>query len=223
MFDYEGRYRRLRELGLEGWRGADDGRGLARLAEVLDWLAPPHLPSPPARVLELGCGNGYSASLLMARKGFEVSGVDISRTAIAWAQELFIAEGVRGTFLVGDVGGMMPFFGENAFDVVIDGSCLHCLIGDQRSRCLAEVRRILRHAGLFIVSSMCGAPRSDEAKARFDHEAKQLLQDGVPYRTLKPLEELEDEVTGAGFAVQERRLSVNSWWDHVTLVCTPSV
>jgi len=106
----------------------------------------------------------------------------------------------------------MPFFGENAFEIVVDGSCLHCLIGDQRSRCLAEVRRILCHEGHFIVSSMCGAPRSDEAKARFDPEAKQLLQDGVPYRTLKPLEELEDEVTAAGFVVQERRLSVNSWW-----------
>jgi len=85
MFDYEGQYRRLRELGLQGWRGADDGRGLARLTEVLDWLET-HLPWPPARVLELGCGNGYSTSLLLGRKGFEVSGVDISKTAIAWAQ-----------------------------------------------------------------------------------------------------------------------------------------
>lgn len=222
MFDYEGRYRRLRELGLEGWRGADDGRGLSRLTDVLNWLEKNHLPRPPARVLELGCGNGYSASLLMARKGFEVCGVDVSRTAIEWARELFLAESVRGTFLVGDVCEM-PFFGESVFDVVVDGSCLHCLVGGQRSRCLVEVRRILRQQGLFIVSSMCGAPKSDEAKAHFDEEAKQLLQNGVPYRTLKPLDELEDEVTGAGFAVRHRRINVNSWWDHVTLVCTPSV
>ena len=84
----------------------------------------------------------------------------------------------------------MPFFAERFFDVVIDGSCLHCLIGNDRARCLAEVRRILRFEGVFVVSSMCGLPKSDDAKARFDPQAGHLLENGRAYRTLKPLADI---------------------------------
>ena len=82
-------------------------------------------------MLELGCGNGMSSSLLMARKGYEVHGVDISKAAIAWAREQFTDYALCGTFGQGDVCDM-PFLTEHSFDIVIDGSCLHCLIGNDR-------------------------------------------------------------------------------------------
>jgi 2-polyprenyl-3-methyl-5-hydroxy-6-metoxy-1,4-benzoquinol methylase len=59
------------------------------MAETLDRLERETFPKPPARVLELGCGNGMSSSLWMARKGYEVHGIDISETAIAWAEQQF--------------------------------------------------------------------------------------------------------------------------------------
>ncbi len=113
----------------------------------------------------------------------------------------------------------MPFFEDEAFDIVFDGSCLHCLIGDERAQCLAEVRRILRIYGVFVVSSMCGEPKSDDARARFDPQTNCLMEDGEPYRTLKPLPELERELVDAGFKVRSRSIGVNPWWDHATLVC----
>jgi hypothetical protein len=105
------------------------------------------------------------------------------------------------------------------FDVVIDGSCLHCLIGNDRARCLGEVRRILRCEGVFVVSSMCGLPKSEEAMARFDPQTGHLLKNGRAYRTLKPLADIASELMEQGFEVRDSRLSVNPWWDHVTMTC----
>jgi SAM-dependent methyltransferase len=218
MYDYDAQYRRLRAAGHQGWAGSAREQNLARLNEVLDGLVREIFPALPARVLELGCGNGMSSSLLMARKGYEVHGIDISGTAIVWAEEQFAQSALLGHFLHGDVCAM-PFFADESFDVVIDGSCLHCLIGDDRTRCLGEVRRILRPGGLFVVSSMCGLPKSDEAKARFDAQTGHLLEDGRPHRTLKPVADLASELANSGFEVQDGRLSVNPWWDHVTMVC----
>jgi SAM-dependent methyltransferase len=218
MHDYDAEYRRLKAAGYRGWAGSQHERNLARLAETLDWLERQSFPRPPARVLELGCGNGMSSSLLMAQKGYETHGIDISRTAIAWAEKQLAEIALSGSFRHGDVCDM-PFFPDGFFDAVMDGSCLHCLIGNDRTRCLQEVHRVLQPRGIFVVSSMCGLPKSDEAKARFDPAACHLLENGRPYRTLKPLADLAREVAGAGFEVQDSRVSVNPWWDHVSMVC----
>jgi GrpB-like predicted nucleotidyltransferase (UPF0157 family)/SAM-dependent methyltransferase len=220
-YDYEAQYRRLRAAGAPGWAGDQYERGLASLTKTLDRLDRDGvLPKPPARMLELGCGNGQS-SFLLAGKGYRVHGIDISATAVAWARERFAAAGLRGSFHQGTVC-RMPVFDDDSFDIVFDGSCLHCLIGSDRALCLAEIRRILRPDGVFVVSSMCGEPRSDDARARFDPQAGCLMQDGRPYRTLKPLAALEAELSQAGLAVRGRSIAVNPWWDHATLVCGPA-
>ncbi len=218
MFDYEAQYRRLRAAGLQGWAGYRHARNFARMTETLDRLQREGFPKPPASVLELGCGNAMSSSHWMAARGFEVHGIDITCSAIAWAMEGFAEHGLSGAFRHGSVCAM-PFFAEQSFNIVIDGACLHCLIGNDRTLCLREVRRILRSDGVFVVSSMCGLPKSDDARARFDSLTGHLLQDGRPYRTLKPLAEIQRELMEAGFEVQDSKLSVNAWWDHVTIAC----
>ncbi|WP_213286773.1 class I SAM-dependent methyltransferase [Bradyrhizobium sp. sGM-13] len=186
------------------------------MTDTLDRLEREFLPSPPARILELGCGNGMSWSLLMAGKGYEVHGIDISEIAIVWAKEQFAERRLSGAFRKGNVCEM-PFIPDASFDIVMDGSCLHCLIGCDRTRCLQEVHRILRADGVFVVSTMCGLPKSDDAKARFDPVNGQLLQDGRAYRTLKPLKDIVREVMDARFEVRESTVSVNPWWDHATM------
>ena len=66
---------------------------------------------------------------------------------------------------------------------------------------------------------MYGLPKSEEAKARFDPAAGHLLENGRAYRTLKSEAELARELMEAGFEVQDSRLRVNPWWDHVTMTC----
>ena len=47
---------------------------------------------------------------------------------------------------------------DNCFDLIFDGSCMHCLTGSQREQAYSQVRRLLRENGTFIISSMCGEP-----------------------------------------------------------------
>lgn len=218
MYDYEGRYRYLKSAGLSGWAGSQYERGLRNLERTLEELEGDGIfPKPPARVVELGCGNGMS-SFLMAQKGYEAYGVDLASTAIAWARERCASANLCASFHEGDVCSM-PFFEDAFFDIVIDGSCLHCLIGDERASCLREVARVLRPDGVFVVSSMCGLPKSGDARRRFDHRTSCLMHDSQPYRTLKPLKDLEAELSYAGFEAQRVKINVNSWWDHATITC----
>lgn len=218
MPDYERRYQELRRAGLPGWSGARHTDNRRKLASVLDDLQRSQLlPLPPCTVLELGCGNGSMACLLLAERGYQVHCIDMSPTAIAWAGEMFQAAALTGHFVQGDVR-TMPVFGTAAFDLVYDGACLHCLVGADRGLCLAEVRRILQPGGLFIASTMCGPPRSPDALARYDAELECLVEDGVPARTLKPLTALLAELGEAGFDIEDHRVSVNPWWDHATIV-----
>ncbi len=217
MFDYNAQYRRLRETGARGWAGDQHERGVAQASAMLDRLMRETcFPPPPARVLELGCGNGLWA-LLMARKDYRAFGVDIAELAIEWARERFGEARLPGDFTQGDVCSM-PFYGDAMFDIVADGACLHCLLGDQRAQCLAEVRRVLRPGGVFIVSSMCGLPKSDGLKQHFDPETEQLRLYGRPYRTLKQADAIDREVAEAGFTIVMRDVADNAWWDHLTLL-----
>ncbi|HEX7701155.1 MAG TPA: class I SAM-dependent methyltransferase, partial [Kofleriaceae bacterium] len=111
----------------------------------------------------------------LVERGFDVTGIDISPTAIAWATERAIP-GTR--FVVGDVVAEIP----GAYDFVIDGHCLHCIIGDDRSRMLANVRGALVPGGSLFVATMCGEITLPKLRACFDPITRCQVVDGVAYR-----------------------------------------
>jgi len=94
-------------------------------------------------VLDLGCLDGTVGSLLVAQ-GNRVSGIDASRTAIERARE-------RGLDArLGNLEEPMPF--ENgAFDIVFAGEIVEHVF--EIDRMLAEVYRVLRPGGAFIVTT----------------------------------------------------------------------
>jgi SAM-dependent methyltransferase len=213
--DYDACYRGWRERGMLGWGGSGaGGRRDGWRAKLESLRHAGLLPPPPVDWLELGCGTGF-ASRWAAERGYRVAGVDISREAIAWATDEFAVARLRGDFRAADVGCGLPF-GDAAFNLVVDGNCLHCLIGDARGRCLAEVRRLLRAHGRFVVSSMCGEPKYAEDRALF--QAGALHRNGSPWRTLKPAPEIEREIIDGGFSILSRAVRVGEQFDHLTLV-----
>src|SRR3954466_3202668 len=82
-----------------------------------------HLPTPPARGADLGCGTG-SLSVLLADEGYAVDGVDFSPEMVDAAREKAAGRpGLR--FAVGDAGA--PPLEPATYDVVLSRHVLWVL------------------------------------------------------------------------------------------------
>ncbi len=191
--DYAGHDTRYQQLRLQGAPGWDTAEGYLEREVELAWALAALEPGNGRRVLELGCGAGNIAGWLVDR-GFDVTGIDISPTAIAWATERAIP-GAR--FMIGDLVANIP--GE--FDLVIDGHCLHCIIGDDRARLLANVRDALVPGGSLFVATMCGEITLPALRACFDPVTRCQVVDGVARRFIGDADELLAELRAAGFDI----------------------
>ncbi|MCP5098210.1 MAG: methyltransferase domain-containing protein [Chloroflexi bacterium] len=78
-------------------------------------------PSPPAKILDIGCGTG-SLSLILARLGHQVTGIDLSPAMIAQAKTKAANAGFQISFQVMDASS--PTFSERPFDGIV---CRHLL------------------------------------------------------------------------------------------------
>jgi SAM-dependent methyltransferase len=97
------------------------------------------------RVLEVGCGAGVDLARF-AKGGAEVTGVDVSASAIALARTNFSQQGLAGEFHVAN-GEKLPF-GDNAFDLVYAHGVVQYTADPQRL--VDECRRVLKAGGLAI-------------------------------------------------------------------------
>ena len=98
------------------------------------------------RVLDLGCGAG-NHSLFFARLGFEVTGIDVSGSAIAVSRQRFADEGFVGTFhemTFEDIGQLT-----SGFDLVLDRGALCCADFDfVRGTVMPKLRTALKPDGV---------------------------------------------------------------------------
>jgi SAM-dependent methyltransferase len=143
-YEYDECYRTVYAEGAELWETAEPNDALvAFVDEPGNRLGP--------RVLDLGCGEGRD-SLFLARRGFDVTGVDVSRAALDKARERAAAGGLRCRFLERDVT-LLDNVGAEPFDWAINMGCLHMLSEpEHRRRHLERVRDVLRPGGEFLVA-----------------------------------------------------------------------
>ncbi len=99
------------------WSDANCDRYLIQFGAILSLL-----PPPPARLLDMGCGTGWT-SIFFAKRGFDVCGVDISGDMIRAAEEnQKNAEVGNLEFLAGDYESVrLP----HTFDCVVFFDSLH--------------------------------------------------------------------------------------------------
>ena len=140
----------LRNLGEAGiWHAAHkpfSDPGCARyLAEMGALLA--LLPPPPARLLDLGCGTGWT-SVFFARAGYEVVGVDLAPDMIEQAEANRARAGLDGLrFAVSDYEELAF---EQAFDCVVFYDALHHAVDEAAA--VACACRALRAGGVCVTS-----------------------------------------------------------------------
>ena len=110
------------------------------------------LIEPGAAVLDIGCGAGTTAQWL-ARRGFEVLGVDFSQAAIQRARKAH-ADVAGLSFDVVDVtqiGGL-----EGQFDLLLDRGCLHGIPKGKAQKAYAQnVTHWTKPGALFLLMSRC--------------------------------------------------------------------
>jgi SAM-dependent methyltransferase len=105
------------------------------------------LPQPPATVLDLGCGPGWT-SIFLARRGYEVTGVDISTEMIFQAnQNKQRAQLANLRFLVADYENLS--FG-GIFDVALFYDSLHHAVDERQA--IVSAYRALRTGGICLTS-----------------------------------------------------------------------
>ncbi len=104
----------------------------------------------PGRALDLGCGAGRTA-IYLAQRGWQCDGVDFVPRAVAVAQARAHDAGVadHARFHLGSVTQMD--FLDGPYDLAIDIGCLHAQRGADLQRYRAEVTRLLRPAGYFLL------------------------------------------------------------------------
>lgn len=102
---------------------------------------------PPGRALDLGCGAGRNARHLASR-GFEVDGIDLSETAVAWAREHRPGAGRAPRFHVGDAFGEAGATLAGPYELVYDSGCLHHLPPHRRIAYLRLLDRVLAPGGV---------------------------------------------------------------------------
>lgn len=105
----------------------------------------------PCKAVDLGCGAGNYA-IHLARLGFQVTGIDISPSAIKIAREHAENDGVKCSFLVGDVLGELEEVTET-FDFAYDWELLHHIFPDRRGKYVENVHRLLGSGGKYF--SVC--------------------------------------------------------------------
>jgi ubiquinone/menaquinone biosynthesis C-methylase UbiE len=186
-----------------GWGKIDDS------VEDLTWHSLRQREAFPqhGNLLELGCGAGQ-ISIDFAKAGYNVTGIDISPTAIEWAIENAAKENVSVRFIQGDVL-RLENIADESFDIALDGHCFHCIIGSDRQQFLQSVYRILKVGGTLTICSMCNqVPDNSHYQEYFDPSSRCLFYTDkkTPVRYIGDSNEIIQEVISAKFRVLDVKL-----------------
>ena len=105
----------------------------------------PNINPEKINILEIGCGSGanikYAASV-----GYNVYGIDISKTAVDYAVNSFKESGLNGSISVASVDNLP--FDDNFFHIIIDHGTLVCVNEEIYKKAIDEIHRVLIGGGL---------------------------------------------------------------------------
>ena len=115
----------------------------------------------PGHAIDLGCGIGRNA-VYLAKRGYRVDAIDLSRTAIGKACSLARRSEVDVNFIVGSIFDLALPSGH--YDLAYDAGLLHHLQPHRRPYYLEKVHAVLKPNGMFGMTcfdTSAGVPKED--------------------------------------------------------------
>ncbi len=199
-------YRDKQTAGQTGWVDRDSPDWALHTVQLEAVLGADYCP-PPGKALELGCGAGCWC-IELARRGWDVTGVDLSPTAIAWARNKAAARDLDIRFVQASVLDLQDR-AAGPFDFILDGFLLHCLIGPDRGTYLASARRRLAPRGVFRIQTFCAEDVTAEAWADWNIDPStrcQIRDDGTALRYVGHPDEIQAGIIAAGFEILQAEI-----------------
>jgi cyclopropane fatty-acyl-phospholipid synthase-like methyltransferase len=109
----------------------------------------------PGRALDLGCGTGTNA-IALARRGWQVTGVDFARGALRTARSKAKNAGLQIDFQIADVSRLPGISGP--FDLILDIGCFHSLPSNAKKRYLVNLDNLLSASGSYMLYAFLCPP-----------------------------------------------------------------
>jgi 2-polyprenyl-3-methyl-5-hydroxy-6-metoxy-1,4-benzoquinol methylase len=119
--------------------------------EVMEFIA----ATPPGKALDLGCGTGTNA-ITLARHGWQATGVDFAPKAVRTARRKAKQAELKIDFHCADASDLGMLTGP--FDYVLDIGCLFTLKEEARIKYAAELARLLRPQGDYMLYAWLPRP-----------------------------------------------------------------
>ncbi len=104
----------------------------------------------PCKALDIGCGEGFY-SIYLAKKGFDVTGIDLSENAVRSAKQNAKKENVKIKFIAMDTSELSKL--NKKFDFILEWALLHHIVPKKRKKYAKDVEKILNKGGKYL--SIC--------------------------------------------------------------------
>jgi cyclopropane fatty-acyl-phospholipid synthase-like methyltransferase len=173
-----------------------------------------------AHVLEIGCGTGELAAMLIAR-GATVTGFDVSPAMVEVACERIKAEDLSDKLTIQQMGvDGMDGLPASSFDAVVSTLVFSELSDDERRFALAHAKRVLKPGGVLVIADEV-VPRTAVRKllqslVRIPMLAATYLVSGSGTHSIA---DLTAELKAAGFEVRKEIRSQGDAFALVVGVC----
>ena len=115
------------------------------------------------RFLDLGTGPATQA-VQVARKGFPVTGSDISKSAIYRAMEVYANE-LNVVFVIDNI--LDSSLKDDDYEYIFDRGCFHVFQPSDRTRYVKEIKRILKDNGMLFLKCFSIKEKRDEGPYKF--------------------------------------------------------
>ncbi|ANQ49884.1 class I SAM-dependent methyltransferase [Flammeovirga sp. MY04] len=182
---------------------------------TVDWILSAQKEDQPLKILDLGCGPGLYTELL-AKRGHDVTGVDISENSIAHAKASAKEKGLNITYR--NESYLEADLGENEYDLVIlIYTDLGALIPSDRTPLLSKINQAVKPGGTFIFDVLKDRSFQKKLTGKSWEASKEGFWKGSPYLALSEsfLYEKEKVILSQHTIIDEdENIDIYRFWTH---------